>query len=514
MTTEPSLYNRIVIRARAAMADLWRSEGSLSRKALRSGVWMMGSAASTHCLRFVQTVVLVRLLVPDDFGLMRIAGFVVAAMATFSQMGLGAAVIQRKDISRDILNTAWTLTLIRNVILYAAIFALAPWVAEFYRNPLISPILRVVSLRLLLSALGNSMGLVLLRKELDFRKHELFEIICNAGGIAMTIAAAWWLRSVWALAIGQLAFAFLRLAGSYIVHPFRPRPSINWAAARSLISFGKHILSAGVVVFLKTQLDDAILGRMKGTEALGFYTLAYALSNMPATFITHTISGVTFSAYSKIQDQRKRLGQAFLKTLRVNAALSIPAAAGLAVLAPEIVNVVYTPKYAAMIPCFIVLCIFGLLRSIGAQTGPVFTAIGKPYVVTWLVAGNLTIMLALIYPLTRAYGITGTAWATVIPSVGDTILALYLVCLFSGLSKLRIARALVEIALVTAFMAAAVYSYKTLYNEKTLGHLLAYILLGFGTYTLGMLIFCKKTSGVILRTADLVTGKNSKRSAQ
>ncbi|GAH27947.1 unnamed protein product, partial [marine sediment metagenome] len=303
---------------------------------------MMGSAATTHSLRFVQTVVLVRLLVPDDFGLMRIAGFVVAAMATFSQMGLGAAVIQRKEISRDILNTAWTLTFIRNVILYAAIFALAPWVAEFYRNPLISPILRVVSIRLLLSALGNSMGLVLLRKELDFRRHELYEIICNAGGIALTIAAAWWLRSVWALAIGQVAFALFRLVGSYIVHPFRPRPSINWQAARSLISFGKHILSAGVVIFLKTQLDDAILGRMKGTEALGFYTLAYALSNMPATLITHAISGVTFSVYSKIQDQPKRLGQAFLKTLRVNAALSIPAAAGLAVLAPEIVNVVYT----------------------------------------------------------------------------------------------------------------------------------------------------------------------------
>jgi len=403
-------------KARRLGRNLWSEEGSVGQKAVRSAVWVTASAGTTQGLAMVRTVILVRLLVPEDFGIMRVAGFLLAAMGVFTRTGMGQAIVQRKDVDEATLNTAWTIGVIRGVGLFAATFAVAPWVARFYENPLISPILRVIAFKFLIGAFAN-IGVTLLRKELSFRKHEMYEAATNFLGIAFTVAMAFWLRSVWALAFGHLGFALLGLIGSYMVHPYRPKLALHAEKAWPLIHFGKHLLASGIVMFLKTQLDDAIVGKMLGMEALGFYALAYRLSNLPARWITSTIGAVTFPAYSKLQDDRKRLGQAFLRVLRLNTALVMPAAAGLFVLAPDIVRVVYGEAYMPMVSAFRALCLFGLLRSLAATTDSVFTAVGKPHIVTVLVTANLCIMLALIYPLTKAYGIAGTAWATVVPNL-------------------------------------------------------------------------------------------------
>lgn len=167
-------------RFRALGRLMWSDEGSLGRKAMRSGVWIMGSAVATHMLRFVQMLILVRLLVPEDFGIMRIAGFVIAGIQTFSSLGLGGALIHRKDVSEETLSTAWTMSLLRSTAIYAAIFLCAPWVARFYETPSVSPILRVVALRILLASAANTSGVAMLRKELRFHKHETYEAACNA----------------------------------------------------------------------------------------------------------------------------------------------------------------------------------------------------------------------------------------------------------------------------------------------------------------------------------------------
>ncbi len=134
---------------RSVARGLWSDGGSLGQKAVRGGIWVLGSGTVILILGTVQTIILVRLLVPDDFGVMRVTGFVLAAIATFTATGMGAAIIQRKEVSRETLDTAWSIGIIRNMGLFLAVFSVAPCVARFYQNPLTSPILRLVSVRFL-----------------------------------------------------------------------------------------------------------------------------------------------------------------------------------------------------------------------------------------------------------------------------------------------------------------------------------------------------------------------------
>jgi len=478
-------------RFRALGRLMWSDEGSLGRKAMRSGVWIMGSAVATHVLRFVQMLILVRLLVPGDFGIMRIAGFIIHGIDVFSSLGLGWALIHRKDVSEETLSTAWTMGLLRAAAIYAAIFFCAPWVAGFYKTPVVSPILRVVALRIVLAAAANTSGVVMLRKELQFHKHETYEAACNAFSILVTVVAAYYLRSAWALAVGQVAFGAIRVVGSYWVHPFRPRFFLDRKIAGSLWRYGWHIMFAGIVIYLKTEGDDMIVGKMTDEKALGLYALAYTLSNMPATFITHTISGAGFSLYSKLQDNREHLGRAFIRVFRLNAALAVPAALGMAILAPDIVNVIYTPKYAAMIPCFVVLCFFGLQRALGSPCGPVYGAVGKPYILAWTGAGNLVVMLSIIFPLVRSYGILGAAWATLIPGIPHLLLSYFLVTRIARLSLWAIIRVLWQVSVPAALMCGAVLLQKRISTDMCVLTLLGSVLTGMSVYLLASLLFSR-----------------------
>ena len=474
------------------VGGLWSQEGTLGQQVMRGAFWTVANEWTSKGLTFVQTVILVRLLVPADFGIMRVSGFLLAGMAVFTRTGMDMAVIQRKDADRETVDTAWTINLLRDIVLYAGVFLVAPWAARFYENPIICPILRVLGLKLLFNGFKN-IGLTLLKKDLDFRVHEIFMMTTVALGVTITIVAAFILRSVWAIAIGQAAgMAGVRAVGSYVVHPYRPRFRLRLAEARRLFGFGKWMLAAGIVVFLKTQGDDAILGKMLGMEALGFYTLAYALSNLPAKAITHMISAVTFPAYSKLQDDKKRLGNAFLRVLRVNGALVVPAAAGLFVLAPDIVGVVYGNRYMPMVGAFRILCIFGLFRALATTCSPVFNAVGKPWIITIAVSANVVVMLAVIFPLTQAYGIAGTSLATLIPYLVEVPLYFAITARLSGLAWTKPWRAVIPAFLATGVMMVCLFLMKTQWSAAAVSRLLLFVVIGFTLYVGTVALFCRR----------------------
>lgn len=393
------------------MRGLWRAEGSVSQKAVRGAFWTVANEWVSTALGFVQTVILVRLLVPADFGIMRIAAFLLALVLTFTRTGMDAAIIQRQYAGRKTIDSAWTINLVRSVLLYAAVFFAAPYVARFYGNPVICPILRVVGLKLLFAGFTN-IGLALLRKDLDFRVHELFFAATHAVGVAVTLVGAFILRSVWAIAIGQVVAAGIQMVASYVVHPYRPRPVFDWAENRKLLGFGLNLTGSGILVFLSTQGDDALVGKVVGLTGLGYYTLAYGLSILPLKTITRVLSSVSFPAFSKLQGDLRRLARAFSRVQMVVSALVLPASIGLLLVAPDLVRVVYGQRYMPMVPCFQVLVIYGMVRAIGATTGPVFLATGNPRIALGVQAIRLGVLAAVIYPMTVRWGISGAAAAT------------------------------------------------------------------------------------------------------
>jgi len=392
------------------------SSESLSKKVVRGGIWVFALRITDRGLGFVRTIILARLLAPSDFGLLGIAMLAISTLDTFSKTGFDRALIQKKEGVESHLDTAWTVSAIRGGVLFLILYFSAPWVATFFNSPKGTLVIRVIAAHSLFSGLRN-IGILFFQKELQFDKQFIYELSGTLVHLAVAISLAFILRNVWALVWGGLTANFVRLFMSYILDPYRPRIRFEKEKFRDLFSFGRWILCSTILVFLLTQGDDILVGKIFGVTALGLYQMAYLISNVPATEITHVISQVTFPAYSKLQDKTRKLTEAYSKVLQITAFLSFPIAALIFILAPEFTKIFLGEKWMSMVQALQALCIFGITRTINATITPIFQAIGKPHINTFGSGLQLVVFAALIYPLTTKWGILGTSIAVIIPNM-------------------------------------------------------------------------------------------------
>jgi len=403
------------------------SPESLLEKVVRGGFWVFALRFTNRGLGFIRTIILARLLAPSDFGLLGIAMLAVSTLETFSQTGFQAAIIQKKGSVESYLDTAWTVSAIRVFILFVLLFFSAPLVAKFFSSQQATLVIRVIAVTVLLSGLRN-IGVIFFQKELEFNKQFLYEFSATIVDLTVAVALAFILRNVWALVWGGLAAHFVRLCMSYILHPYRPRIRFEKEKFQDLFVFGRWVLGSSILVFLITQGDDIFVGKMLGVTALGLYQMAYLISNLPATEITHVISQVTFPAYSKLQDDLPQLREAYLKVLQLTAFISMPFAGGIFILAPEFTKIFLGDKWMPMVSAMQALVFSGLVRSIQATTGPIFLALNRPEVEPKWQTIRLFVLFVLIYPLSNHWGILGTSIAvfssTFISTLGFAFLVL------------------------------------------------------------------------------------------
>jgi O-antigen/teichoic acid export membrane protein len=393
---------------------------SLSKRIVRGGIWVFALRITNRALGFIRTIILARLLAPHDFGLLGIAMLAIATLETFSQTGFQSALIQKKKNVESYLDTAWTVSAIRGIFLFLILFSSAPVIAKFFNSPQATLVIKVIAVSTLLSGFRN-IGIIFFQKELEFNKQFIYEFSGTLVDITVAISLAFILRNVWALVWGGLAANFVRVFMSYIIHPYRPRIKFEKEKFKKLFDYGKWVLGSSILVFLITQGDDIFVGKMLGVTALGLYQMAYLISNLPATEITHVISQVTFPAYSKLQDDLPKLRDAYLKVLQLTAFISIPLAGGIFILAPEFTKIFLGDKWMPMVPAIQILVLAGLVRSISATTGPMFQAVGKPEIITKWQPVRLFVLFALIYPFTIQWGILGTSLAVLLGNLISAI---------------------------------------------------------------------------------------------
>jgi lipopolysaccharide exporter len=383
---------------------------SLSERVIQGGFWVFALRFTNRGLGFVRKVVLARLLAPEDFGLLGIAFLLISTLETFSQTGFQAALVQKKVDIKTYLDTAWTVSAVRGVILFGLLFFSAPFVAKFFSSPQATLIIRVIGVTVLLSGFSN-IGIIFFQKDLEFKKQFFYQLSGTVTNFGVAIVLAFLLKNVWALVWGGLAASFVQLFMSYIVQPYRPKIRFEKAKFDQLFGFGKWVLGQSILLFLITQGDDIFVGKMLGLTALGFYQMAYLISNLCATEITHVISGVTFPAYSKMQDDLERMKQACLRVLSLTCGISLPLAAGILVLAPELTSVILTEKWMPMVGALQVMCCFGTMRSIAATFGPVYRAIARPDIALKINIIHILFLSLIIYPLGAKWELLGVAIA-------------------------------------------------------------------------------------------------------
>lgn len=392
----------------------------LSQRVVKGGFWVFSLRITQQVFNLVRLIILARILAPSDFGLMGIALLTMATLETFSQTGFQQALIQKKDNVESYLNSVWTVLILRSVILFIILFFIAPYASIFFKTPQARSIIQVIGLALLLRGFTN-IGVIYFQKELELNRQFIYRLSGTLADFIVAVSAAFILRSVWALVFGLLAGNLVRCVVSYFIHSYRPHLSSDLGKAKELFGFGKWILGSSILVFLVTQGDDVFVGKLLGVAVLGFYQMAYRISNAPATEIAHVISQVTFPAYSKLQDNLLKLREAYLKVLKLTSFISIPLAGGIFILAPEFTRIFLTQKWMPMVPAMQILALCGLIRSIAATTGSIFKGVGKPRIETKWQMIRLLVLITFIYPFTVRWGISGTSLAVFLSILISTI---------------------------------------------------------------------------------------------
>lgn len=439
---------------------------TLTKKVFKGGAWILGFKIIHQLFSFIRLVILARLLAPVDFGLVGIALLVVAIFETFSQTGFGPALIQTQKKIDEYIDISWSINILRGIILFIILYASAPLTANLFKSPEAVRIVQIIGLSILLKAFVN-IGVIYFLKDLEFNKQFLYDLSATLADFLVAVSAAVLLKSVWALVFGCLAGNITRLVVSYMIHPYRPRFTLDFKKARDLFHFGKWVWGSTILVFLITQGDDLFVGVVLGTAALGLYQVAYRISNLAATEIANVIALVTFPAYSKLHSNISKLKTAFLTTAHLTIFTSAPVAILIYSLSYEFTAIFLGEKWLPMIPAMQVLAIVGLLRSIAATTSPVFWAANHPDLDTKVKITQLVLLVILIYPLSTTWYLKGLSSAVLISISASTLQAILAVTRVVGCRRMDMFK-LIAIPIIDAtLMAISIVFVKTVMPPGT-----------------------------------------------
>jgi O-antigen/teichoic acid export membrane protein len=427
----------------------------LTKRALGGMLWTFSGTGVQATVQVFVIMALGRLLTPTDFGLMGAAAVVIAFSQIVSQVGVGPAIVQRRELTRAHVRVAFTISGVLGFVLGAGVWLAAPSLAAFYRIPAVEPVLRGVALLFPIDGL-NTVGESLLTRQLRFRLFVALDVGSYILGYACVgVFLAWQGQGVWALVAANLSQITLRTIGMYVATRHPVRPSLDLRAARDLLSFGFGHSLAQVGTVLSQQGDNLVVGRWLGPVALGIYGRAYGLMVMPAIIFGRIVNRVLFPVMSQVQDERDRLAGAYERALAIVALVSLPISAVLWVVAPELIPALLGPKWTGVVLPFR-LFTFSLLFRMSSKISDACTkAAGAVYGRAALQALFAVLVLVGAF-IGQRWGIGGVAVAVSIAMCVNWLTMAALGRSVTGLSWSRFARAHAPGALVAGLMGGAV----------------------------------------------------------
>lgn len=441
----------------------------------------------TRAVGFGVSMILARLLTPSAYGLVAVGTLTISLLQVLTEVGFQQSLIQEPTEIEPLMGTAWTVGVVRGVLISLAMIVLAPWIADFFGLPEAAAIVRVLGLQPVIYSLTN-IHIVLFQKRLDFFKQFLYEVSALIGNLTVGIGLAFLWRNAWALVAGQLASVTVQVIVSYWLVPVFPRAEIDCSCARNLYSFGKWVFLGGIASYFAMKGDTYFVGRLFDEKTLGLYTMAYRIANLPVDELKRSLARVLFPAYAKIQDSPQRLNRAFLTAYELLSTLMLPASVGLALVAPDVVPVVLGDNWIEMIPLLQILGLGAAARALMVAGSGFTYGIGKPYVNFCQSLARGGALLALLLILPQYWGLMGVGWAVVFSDiVGFVVWAVYII-LQLGIDLRDWMLGLVPIVASLLLMAICVLTLRTAI-EPGFTRLLLLCLAGGTTYAAGVGFF-------------------------
>ena len=466
---------------------------NLGRVAAGGVVYTATSQALRQAIQLGVTAVLARHLMPDDFGLIGMAAVTLAFVAPINELGMGAALVQRKELSPGHATAVFWAHIALATAAALLLSACAPLIAGFFRRDDLTPLLRLMCWNLPIGAAASAPS-ALLSRDMRFGHLALCETISltSAGLIGAAMAVTGW--GVWSLAgqaIAGTVMTALLLVPLSGLRPFSAGTRHAWNHLRDLAAFSAPLTGYQILNFASRNLDDILIGRFLGAGALGYYGMAYRVMMYPLQKVSGIVGRVSFPAFASMREDLSRIRRGYLRTVRYIALVTFPMMAVVMVAAPELTEVLFGQTWRPVAPLIAILSLAGMTGSIGTTVGSLFLARGRSnLMLRWEVVASSCFTAAIIVGL--QWGLTGVA-------VAYTITALIL----WPLSHM-IANRLIELPMKDFLVALA--------PQAILAALPAALLLGLrqlwmpsdAVSRIGFLVVCALTGAGVLAMAAIV----------
>jgi len=393
---------------------------STEEQAIQGGIWVAGINVSSRLLQLLKVVVLARLLSPEAFGLLGIALLVLSSLRRFSNLGFGGALIQHQEENINAyLNTAWTVKIVQGILIAAIAFFAAPYLGALFNEPRAVPLIQAIGASNLLLAFQNP-AIIYFQKDLNFHKEFGYKLSARLADLGVAVGCALIYRSVWALVAGIAAMNFAQFILSYLILEYRPRIEFEIEYAKEMFGFGKWMFAQAILGFFLVDGDDAFVGWFFASSALGYYQISYRYSNAPATEFTQIIRRVAFPTFSIVQEDIGKLRSGFFRVVQLSSIVAFPVAAGIFVIAPQFVYIMFGEQWAPIIPLLQVLALWGAIRALIDSFRAVYKAVGNPEYISYLTLIQIICIAIAIYPAAEYFGVIGVGYVI----VGQNVISL------------------------------------------------------------------------------------------
>ena len=427
------------------------STGAILHKTARGAGWVIGWRMARRLLGFINLLVLARLLVPADFGVVALAAGLAGSLDALATVGVEDALVREQALNRALYDTGFTMNVLRGLLTGGVLAALAVPAAWFFRDPRLTDVILVLAATNAVGAFAN-IGTVDFRRDLAFQKEFVLLVIPRVVGFAVTLVAAILWRSYWALIAGIVAGQVLALVQSYTMHPYRPRFSLR--AWRGLAGFSVWTWALTMALAVRERSATFIVGHILGEASVGSYAMGMEIAEIPSSELTGPLSRAVFSGFAASRHSGQDSGEIYLRVVAAVALITTPACIGISAVADPLVRLMLGSKWVLVIPLVRVMAPFGAMTVFGLMATNLLRVYGMLSGQFKVAILDALIRVALLILLIPRFGLMGAVIAGCASLAFEQVIYLVVTCRRFDISGRSLALRLWRTALGSSIMAA------------------------------------------------------------
>ena len=352
-------------------------EESLRYKTKKGLYWKFFDMFANYGMQFIVGIFMARMLSPEDYGITALPAVFLAIAGIFISGGFGTALIRKPEVTEKDLSTAFYYSIAVGVFCYTVLFFSSPYIAKFYNTPILESLVRVTALSFLWGPLNTPQHVILARR-MDFKNPARISITNKIVGSIVGITMAYTGYGVWALVVSGLVSSLMGLIQTWWVVKWLPKASFSKESFRYLWNYGNKMIGISLLNTLYANIVTVLVGKFGGARDLGNYNRAKSYAAMPSSHVTGVLTGVSFPALSKMQDDDERLAYNYRKMIRVSAYLIFPVMLMLSALAHPIVITMVTAKWESCVILLQIMCFTFMFQPVQILNVNLLQVKGRP----------------------------------------------------------------------------------------------------------------------------------------